>query len=40
MRKTMSEVLTLSKRSDAHGKPEQDALLELDEGYNRAQISL
>ena len=40
MRKTMSEVLSLSKISDAHGKPGQDALHELDEGYNKAQISL
>lgn len=40
MRKTMSEVLSLSKISDAHGKPGQDALHELDESYNGAQISL
>ena len=40
MRETMSEVLSLSKISDVHGKPVQDALHELDEGNNKAQSSL
>lgn len=34
------DVETLSKMSDAHGKPGQDALHELDESYNGAKISL